>query len=170
MRISTRSAWKNSSTYIALATLALPTLSAYAQNADEPVALDPLVVTGDRSEQQLEQVYQGTSIFTEDSPEIRKAGANLNEVTRSTPNAFIQGPSELPTIRGVQGGGAGGLNSAAITGAPSRFPVIVDGVARIPSLVNRSFTSLWDVEQVEILRGPQSLLRGRTGIAGAAIM
>lgn len=146
---------------------ALPLL---AQDDNAPLALLPLLVTGERVQLQLEQTYQGVSVVNRSAAALNTAGATLNEVIRTTPNTFVQGPSELPTIRGVQGGGAGGLNSAAITGVPSRLPVIVDGIMRIPSLVNRSYTSLWDVQQVEVLRGPQSLLRGRTGIAGAVIV
>lgn len=147
-------------------------LSAAAQERTiaSTTVLDTIVVSGERTDRPLAEVYQGVTIIPGDAPKLQNAGITLNSLVEGTPNAFVQGPSELPSIRGVQGGGAGGLNSAAITGAPSRLPIIVDGVNRIPSLVNRSFTSLWDARQVEILRGPQSLLRGRTGIAGAMVI
>lgn len=136
----------------------------------ESADLPPVVVSGERAGRALSDIAQGVSVVDGAAADVLTAGSELNPVIARTPNAFVQGPSELPTLRGVQGGGPGGLNSAAITGSLSRLPLVVDGVTRIPSLVNNSFSSLWDVRQVEVLRGPQSINRGRTGIAGAMVV
>lgn len=155
-------------TYIGLLICSIVQGTVYAQTS-EPI-LEDVIVSGERNSRNLQQTYQGVSVVDGTEPDVTQPGSEINPVIARTPNAFVQGPSELPTIRGVQGGGAGGLNSAAITGAPSRLPLVVDGVTRVPSLVNNSFSSLWDVRQIEVLRGPQSLARGRTGIAGALVI
>lgn len=147
---------------------ALATLPVSAQQAGVTV-LDPIVVTGERQPRQLSETYVGASIITEDRIE-QDPQAHLNDVLRTTPNLFVEGKSELPSIRGVQGGGAGGLVSAGLTGALPRLSIIVDGVTRPAVLPNSSASSLWDTRQVEVLRGPQTLLRGRSGLAGAVIV
>lgn len=147
----------------------LPAAPTAAQEQGETV-LGEIVVSGERTTRSLITVLSGISVFVNTAPELGAAGVQVNDLVGKSPNAFVQGKSELPSLRGVQGGGAGGLVSALTTGAPPRLPVIVDGVSRPTSLVNSSFTSLWDVRQVEVLRGPQSLLRGRVGIAGAMVV
>jgi len=132
--------------------------------------LGTLTLSGERVARPLDETFEGVAVLAPDAPDVARPSANVNSVLPRTPNAFVQGPSELPSLRGVQGGGAGGLNSAAVTGAPSRLPIIVDDVARVSTIANAGLNTLWDVEQVEVLRGPQSLLRGRVGIAGAVVV
>lgn len=148
----------------------LPVFSSSGWAQEQSTVLEEIVVKGERTSRPLKDVLSGISVFSDTTPELRASGVQLNELVSKTPNAFVQGKSELPTLRGIQGGGAGGLASALTTGAPARLPLIVDGISRPTSLVNSSFTSLWDVQQVEVLRGPQSLLRGRVGIAGATVV
>ena len=59
----------------------------------------------------------------------------------------------------VSGGGSGGLATVYVDGAP------------IPERhLNTTPLDLWDVAQVEILRGPQSTLQGRNALAGAIVI
>ncbi|MEM9062780.1 MAG: TonB-dependent receptor [Pseudomonadota bacterium] len=141
---------------------------ALAQQAEFQVP--EIIVTGDRTDRSLLNTTTAVSVIDGDDATRNGGDETISEVVTSTPNIFIEGPSELPTIRGVQGGGAGGLPSALSTGALPRTAIIRDGIARPASIANSSFVSLFDVEQVEILRGPQTLLRGRTGFAGAVIV
>ena len=96
--------------------------------------------------------------------------AHIHDVLASTPNLFVEGKSELPTLRGVQGPGPGGSALTALSGALPRLAFVIDGVTRPAAIPFSSGSSLWDVEQVEVFRGPQSLLRGRSAIGGAIIL
>lgn len=152
------------------AALLAPVLAPQALAQDAAlVTLDTITVTGERRERALEEVYVGASVIPEDEI-ARNPQSHLNDLLIQTPNVFVEGKSEVPSLRGVQGGGPGGLNSIGLTGALPRLNIVIDGVSRPAGLPNTSGGSLWDVDQVEVLRGPQSLLRGRSAFAGAVIV
>ncbi|MEM9438952.1 MAG: TonB-dependent receptor [Pseudomonadota bacterium] len=138
--------------------------------AQETIVLPDIVVTGERRTRSLLETTSSVSIIDGTDAERDGGDTVINDIVTQTPNVFVEGMSEPPSIRGVQGGGAGGLPSAASTGALPRTVVVRDDVVRPASLPNASFTTLWDVEQVEVLRGPQTLLRGRAGFAGAVVV
>src|SRR3546814_14346356 len=48
--------------------------------------------------------------------------------------------------------------------------IFVDGAAVPAAMVHASPADMWDVRQVEIMRGPQSTLLGLNALAGAVIM
>lgn len=78
------------------------------------------------------------------------------------------------------GGGSGnagfvvrGLSAEGVTESSNSAPltsVIVDGTTQTIETMRRGARGLWDVEQVEIFRGPQSTLQGRGALAGAVIV
>ncbi|MEL7252773.1 MAG: TonB-dependent receptor [Pseudomonadota bacterium] len=128
------------------------------------------IVLGERTQRELSDTYVGTTVLDQDDLKDVGAGEHINETLTATPNLFVEGESEVPSLRGVQGGGPGGTVSAGLTGALPRLSFVLDGVTRPVTLPNSSGSSLWDVQQVEVLRGPQSLLRGRSAYAGAIIV
>ncbi|WP_299918410.1 TonB-dependent receptor [uncultured Roseobacter sp.] len=128
------------------------------------------IVVGERKDRPLLETYVGASVLDGEALGEASAGEHINETLTATPNLFVEGKSEVPSLRGVQGGGPGGTVSASLTGAVPRLSFVIDGVTRPAVLPNSSGSSLWDVEQVEVLRGPQSLLRGRSAYAGAIIV
>ncbi|WP_240687533.1 TonB-dependent receptor plug domain-containing protein, partial [Alcanivorax sp. 24] len=73
-------------------------------------------------------------------------------------------------MRGVSGnGGATGFNSFS-GGSKARVSTLIDGVSQPFVADLTGDTGLWDVEQIEIYRGPQSTSNGRNSIAGAVYM
>ena len=145
--------------------------SAFGQDmAEDTTILDTIIVTGERTERSIFDTYTGISVLDETDLQKEPVTAHINDVVVTTPNVFVEGVSEVPSIRGVQGGGAGGVVSSTLTSSLPRLSYVVDGVTRPTTLPNSASTSLWDTKQVEVLRGPQSLLRGRSALAGAIVV
>lgn len=140
---------------------------AVVQPESGPVRLDPIIVEGEKSGRPLREtpasvvVLGGEEVDKPENPDIRT-------VADQVPNVVFDRGGSLPTIRGIDGSadqvGGGGL----ATGAQPRVNIIVDDVARPVNLGGAipTLTSLWDTEQVEVARGPQSTLGGRNSLGG----
>ena len=146
----------------------IATSDGHAQDGGVTV-LSPVIIIGERRAESIVDVTTSVSVYSEEDLE-RAPGADINDVIRSAPNVHTRSISELPNIRGIEGGGPGGLANTALGGSLPRVPLIVDEIARPASVPNSDFTSLWDVEQLEVLKGPQTTLRGRSAIGGAIVV
>ena len=132
--------------------------STLAQDRGDLV-LEEIVVTARQREESLQSVPDAITAFS--AEKIDKAGIDsLDAYVNQTPNFFVrQGFREgvvFVTIRGITTGQQG-------------FPPIsytVDGVkAGMLDAVNPG--ALFDLERIEVLRGPQGALYGAGAIAGA---
>ncbi|MEM1384425.1 MAG: TonB-dependent receptor [Pseudomonadota bacterium] len=75
--------------------------------------------------------------------------------------------------RGNNGFVIRGINSEGVTEPTNNAPVtsvIIDGATQSVESTRRGARGIWDIEQIEIFRGPQSTLQGRGALAGAVIV
>ena len=122
--------------------------------------LEEVIVTARQRSESLQDVPAAITAFTEDSIEragIERAGDFLN----LTPGVNLTNTAEVGdtqvSIRGINGARDGETN----------FAFIVDGILYTnPSAFNREFA---DVKQIEVLKGPQGAIYGRSASAGAII-
>ncbi|EPL03812.1 TonB-dependent receptor [Pseudomonas sp. CF161] len=120
--------------------------------------LAPVRVTANKIEQTQEQVAASLSVLN--AEDLRKGRIDdLERLARVTPGftfqPFGQSGTNLPVVRGL---------TSSPTAFSSSMLMLVDGV---PTLMGQGFDhNLLGVEQVEILRGPQSTLYGRNAEAG----
>lgn len=153
--------------------LASISVMAHAQDAD-PAAASPqsqgaaergapadtgdIVVTAQRREQRLQDVPVSVSVVSGAS--LEKAGIrNLQEVATRLPAVrIVEGPAaDLLNIRGIGSGQNSGFEQSVAT--------FVDGVYRGRGRAVRS--ALFDLDRVEVLKGPQTTFFGNNAIAGA---
>jgi iron complex outermembrane receptor protein len=154
-----------------LALSASPLAAAYAQSAAAPAAapaaaaddtakLDDIVVTARKRTERLQDVPVAISALSGDT--LRQRGTiDIRSVATISPGVFYQaGDRRTPTlyIRGI------GTRSFTDEADPS-VGTFIDGVyiARF----NSTLQDLFDVERVEVLKGPQGTLFGRNTIGGA---
>ncbi|MEM0929350.1 MAG: TonB-dependent receptor [Pseudomonadota bacterium] len=132
--------------------------AAHAQDAGGNSSVDTIVVTGQLREQSLQEVASAVNVFTAET--IADAGIRTTEDFVSlTPNLTFDDSftylNSFVVIRGV----------TQINNADAPVAIIIDGV---PQNNQKQFKMpLFDVEQIEVLKGPQGSLYGRNAIGGA---
>ena len=138
----------------ALAQTAVATKAA----AGEGSQIEDIVVTGRKREERLQDVPESITAFT--SQAIESAGIrNIRDVALNVPNFSITS-AEQPGIVLINIRGVGQVRN----GEPP-VAVVVDGVQL--NNVNQFSQDLFDIERIEVLKGPQGAVYGRNAIAGA---
>ena len=122
--------------------------------------VEEMIVTGTGGVATL--VQAPTSVVAFDDSELKKVGAvNISDLAEFTPNLEINSPYAASNpqlfIRGV------GLQDSN-SNASSAVAVYVDGVYK--NSPAGQLSSLFDVDSVEVLRGPQGAKFGRNASAG----
>lgn len=131
-----------------------------ADAADDSGALQEIVVTAQRTQTSLQQTPVSVTAFSADT--LQELGAHsLLDISAFTPGLQIAGTGAGAGTFAIRGMG---VNSIAPSVSPS-VGIYVDDVY-FPSAAG-NLLSLFDVAQVEVLRGPQGTLFGRNTIAGA---
>lgn len=131
--------------------------AAYAQTS-EPKILEEVLVTSQKRVQTLQEVPISVAAVTGDK--IEKMGIeNLEDLTTYVPNIHFTetGLSTQMRIRGI-----GSDNSQ---GFEQSVGVYKDGIYHSRAQLFRA--PIFDVERVEVMRGPQGTLFGKNAIAGA---
>lgn len=133
------------------------------QAPNERNRVDEIVVTGTKQDLTVQEVDSSVEIFDADRLD-REALFDLRDVLQRTPNVVSNGINSDISIRGVGrrgvGGAGGGVTSNVyLDGAPISNGALVFGSE-----------SVWDIDQIEVLRGPQSTVQGRNALAGAIVL
>lgn len=129
-----------------------------AQSTNDDLMLEEVTVTAQRRAERLQDVPVAVTAFTAAEIEARGIGST-RDILPMTPNvtydeSFTVGNSFV-SIRGV----------AQINNADSPVAIVVDGVPQNSQKQLRM--ELFDVERIEVLKGPQGALYGRNAIGGA---
>jgi vitamin B12 transporter len=143
--------------------LILPPTSTFAQdvNSGSPViTLPPVVISATALSTPADEVASSVTVIT--GEEIQR------DQRRTVPDLL----ATVPGLNVVQTGGPGGQTSVFMRGTNSNHvKVLVDGIdVSDPTSPNRAFDfsslTTYDIERIEVLRGPQSGLYGADAIGG----
>lgn len=154
---------------ISLLSLSIALFSAGVVHAQDnqvsaAAALDEIIVTARRKSENLQSAPVTVSAFTQDALENLGVTNNI-DVGRFTPNVVFDSTSSFAGVDTFQAFIRGvGQTDFALNTDPG-VGLYIDGVyiARAPGAV----TELFDIERIEVLKGPQGTLFGRNAIGGA---
>lgn len=133
---------------------------ANAPTAPEAVTLDQIIVKGEKTDRTLQETTASVAVTTSVRIE-QETLTNLFDILNRTANVSQMYGDRGFTIRGI----------ASEAGAPNPLATIyVDGAALPSQISDAGPTDLWDIAQVEVLRGPQSTIQGENALAGAIIL
>ena len=136
--------------------------TATAQDQDASGGLEEITVTAQRREQSLQDVPIAITAFTADQLEQRQV-FNTYDLVRNIPNLTGNSNVGVGTSSSLYIRGIGNGESIATFDLPVGTYVDDVYVAR----QNHNNFSLFDVERIEVLRGPQGTLFGRNTTGGA---
>jgi iron complex outermembrane receptor protein len=148
-------------TVAAAVAAALSGQSAFAQQASAEVLEEVVVTTARQRAERLQDVPASITAITADTLEaaaVQRAG----DFIRLTPGVSLVQAAEVAdaqvNIRGINGA----------RDAENSFALIIDGVLQTnPAAFNREYS---DLQQIEVVKGPQGAIYGRNAAAGAIII
>src|ERR1022692_4206014 len=149
---------------IAVASVALswPLESAAADADAISDQLPEIVVTAQKRVEDLQRVPISVSVFDTESFD-RLSIQDLSEVANRTPGVDYQvtGPKNLLSIRGIYSGGGAATTAIYLDDVPVQLRVGIVG------LIGATLPAVFDLDRVEVLRGPQGTLFGSRAEGGA---
>jgi len=127
--------------------------------------IESVMLIGEKTERSLKETTSSVSVIVRETLDNNQY-YTISEAVGEVANV-VSLTGSVPDIRGVKGNGAaGGFNSIS-GGAKARVSTLIDGVAE-PFVADLTGDSgIWDVEQIEVYRGPQSTSNGRNSIGGS---
>jgi iron complex outermembrane receptor protein len=119
------------------------------------VNLDEVVVSVEKQEQQLQKIPAAvSSIGTRQVKELRLW--NISSITAVVPNLYSANSGDNRNVTSIRGIGTTSYEQAVAT--------YVDGVNQFN--LDTYIPNLYDIERIEVLRGPQGTLYGRNAMGG----
>ncbi len=128
----------------------------------ENMVLEEVIVTAQKREQSLQQVPVAVTALTQEALEVNKI-ISVNDLSGLAPGLTVRpaaGGTNLPAfnMRGITSYGV-------VAGSDKQISTYLDGV--YIGSPRGSIFSLPDIQQLEVLRGPQGTLFGRNATGGA---
>ena len=138
--------------------------SSWAQQAANPPVLTEIIVTAQKREQNIQDVP--ISVIALSSQQLKDAGVtDIKDMQVLTPGLTVTSTTnESSTTARIRGIGTVGDNP----GLESSVGVVIDGVYRPRNGVG--FGNLGEIEQIEVLEGPQGELFGKNNDAGVIVI
>lgn len=171
MKTQSFGAFLNSSALVTV--FAIGVSPAFAQDASNTavIELDKIVVTGEKLNRSVEDTASSVAVVTDEDLEAAPEEGNLQDAAEQAANIVYPATvGGAPVIRGqaTQGPTTGAV--AFFSGTAPRSTINVDGQYQNFWESTHGMTSVWDVDSIEIFRGPQTTSQGANSIAGAMVV
>jgi len=145
---------------LACATVVPATLLA-AEAASDTGGLEEVVITAQKRTERLADVPVAASVVSSDTVDKLNAG-DISDLNRLVPSVQLNGTINGRVPMGIRG--ISSVSNEGTVGLASGVAIMIDGVP-VPS-DSRAGNALEDVQSIEVLKGPQATLGGRTAAQG----
>jgi outer membrane receptor protein involved in Fe transport len=152
----------NSIMLVITSSLAINAIAA-EETVIEKEKTEKIFIVGSKQELTLQEVDASVELFSEERLDAERI-VDLTDVLLRVPNVASNGASNNITIRGIGRTGSTGSGQGVTSN------IYIDGSPLSGTALNRGVTSLWDTQQIEVLRGSQSSIQGRNALAGAIVV
>jgi iron complex outermembrane recepter protein len=125
------------------------------QLADAAKQLDAVVVSAEKKEQDVQNIPSAVTALTSKKIDEYRLW-NTKDLTAIVPNLYAGNPGDGRNVTSIRGVTSSSYDPAVTT--------YVDGVNQFT--LDTYIPELFDVERIEVLRGPQGTLYGRNAIGG----
>jgi len=150
---------KFSKTGIALAISSIISTTIVHAETDE-LAIEKIIVTAQKRQQNLQEVP--ITVTALNSDDLRQAGVvSISDVANISPGLHISNTQAEDTSISMRGIGSNDFGFSS----DESIPIYLDGVYLGSSI--SSIGDLIDIDQIEVLKGPQGTLFGRNAVGGA---
>ncbi|MEM8661249.1 MAG: TonB-dependent receptor plug domain-containing protein, partial [Pseudomonadota bacterium] len=133
---------------------------------DSKNTLEHIIVRGEKIERSYLDTFSSVGIVTAedfkqydigDTTEAFRRLANVRTVPQAGGNSI--------QIRGLAADGVTQPQNSA-----TLISVVIDGVTQGAEALRRGSRGVWDIDQLEVYRGPQSTIQGRNALAGTVVI
>ncbi|WP_151883741.1 TonB-dependent receptor [Pseudomonas putida] len=146
--------------------------------ADQPttagssqLVLTPVLVSGEKVERDLRNTASSVSVKSASEIDSLKTGnASVHEVLNDVPNVIYTDTVGAPIIRGQDTQGPNNGANVFWGGTVPRATINLDGHYLNYNEMYFGAPSVWDVDSIEVYRGPQTTSQGANAIAGAIVV
>ncbi|MAT92986.1 MAG: TonB-dependent receptor [Halioglobus sp.] len=133
-------------------------LAASAAHSQAQLVLEEVIVTAQKRVESVQDISATVNVVSGDNID-RFAAFSFNEIEQQTAGLTLASPNSRNKTIALRG-----ISVDPESGTSAAVDVYWNGAIVRPDV---AFTQLYDLQRVEILRGPQGTLQGRTSPAGA---
>lgn len=144
---------------------------AAAQEGSGRVDFEPIIITGEKVERDLKNTASSVTVKSGREIDREKTGSStVTEVLNDVPNVIYTDSVGAPVIRGMDSQGPNNGQNVFWGGTVPRATINLDGHYLNYNEMYFGATSVWDLDSIEVFRGPQTTSQGANAIAGAIIV
>lgn len=132
--------------------------------------LERIVVTGERVLRNLFETASSVVVVPHEELEEQAGKSSVADILADVPNVVMTDTVGMPVIRGQDTQGPHNGQNVFWGGTVPRATVNVDGHYQNYNEFYFGATSIWDVDSIEVFRGPQTTSQGANAIAGSIIV
>lgn len=134
------------------------------------ITLKDTIVKGERLDRKLSDTAASVDIIDDSDIELNPQHSSVKQSINGLPNVSTYGNVGAPVIRGQDTQGPNSRAGAFFGGTVPRASIAIDGRRTGYNELYYGHGSTWDVDTIEVFRGPQTTTQGANSIAGAVIV